>query len=107
MQIVNVTDPAPLPVGVYNAINAVYPGFSFTSTLTNETTIWEGSSTEAAGLADFSFSVVPVCILSCSDYSRYTAGIMRTLLRILRNGYLTAQGVHCCRFSLWPRRNCQ
>ena len=90
MQIVNATDPTPLPVGVYNAINAVYPGFSFTSTLTNETTIWQGSSSRATGLADFSFRVVPVrspslSVLSqvfCKEHEDITLHLALTVLLV-------------------------
>lgn len=103
MQIVNTTNPTPLPVGVYNAINAVYPGFSFTSTLTNETTIWQGSSSGGTGLADFSFQVVPVCIPSRLMYSqvfcKLHAGI--TLHLALTVGYLSAQNGQRCKSGLW------
>ena len=47
MQVVNATDPTPLPVGVYNAFQSTYPGFTTTSSTNNVTTTWLGSTSSS------------------------------------------------------------
>ncbi len=59
MQIVNATDPTPLPVGIYNAFQSLYPGFSTTSSTNNVTTTWLGS-TSTTNVPNLSFQVLPV-----------------------------------------------
>ena len=59
MQIVNATDPTPLPVGTYNAFQSLYPGFTTTNPTNNVSESWLGSSSTQNGLT-LSFSVVKV-----------------------------------------------
>ncbi len=59
MQVVNATDPTPLPVGVYNAFQSTYPGFTTTSSTNNVTTTWLGS-TSSTNVPNLSFQVLPV-----------------------------------------------
>ena len=59
MQLVNATDPTPLPVGVYSAFQSTYPGFSVTNPTNNVTTTWLGSSS-TSNVPTLSFSVLPV-----------------------------------------------
>ena len=68
MQLVNATDPTPLPVGTYSAFQSTYPGFTVTNPTNNVTNTWLGS-TSSTNVPNLSFQVLPVAIhtqqLSC------------------------------------------